>query len=114
MSGTRKHSTIVLLSRYGSGLLIKHRDGVCRRRRPAAEDIRAQEERAVLRLGVHLGYFFTNRARAQEAARARNPAPGHKSNKTIIKSANVFLTKAGIAKLGDMNVSKVVRKEAMC
>ena len=32
----------------------------------------------------------------------------------IIKSANVFLTKNGIAKLGDMNVSKVVRREAMC
>ena len=31
-----------------------------------------------------------------------------------IQSANVFLTRNGIAKLGDMNVSKVVRKEAMC
>jgi serine/threonine protein kinase len=32
----------------------------------------------------------------------------------LIQSANVFLTKSGIAKLGDMNVSKVIRKEAMC
>lgn len=31
-----------------------------------------------------------------------------------MQSANVFLTKSGIAKLGDMNVSKVVRKDAMC
>jgi serine/threonine protein kinase len=28
----------------------------------------------------------------------------------LTKSANVFLTKNGVAKLGDMNVSKVVRK----
>jgi len=31
-----------------------------------------------------------------------------------MQSANVFLCKNGVAKLGDMNVSKVVRKEAMC
>lgn len=30
------------------------------------------------------------------------------------QSANVFLMKDGTAKLGDMNVSKVLRKEAMC
>ena len=28
----------------------------------------------------------------------------------LIQSANVFLTKSGIAKVGDMNVSKVLRK----
>lgn len=31
-----------------------------------------------------------------------------------MQSANVFLTKSGTAKLGDMNVSKVLRKEIMC
>jgi NIMA (never in mitosis gene a)-related kinase 1/4/5 len=37
-----------------------------------------------------------------------------KVQKKCIQSANVFLTKNGVAKLGDMNVSKVVRKDAMC
>ena len=32
----------------------------------------------------------------------------------FMQSANLFLTRNGVAKLGDMNVSKVVRKEAMC
>ena len=31
-----------------------------------------------------------------------------------MKSANVFLNSDGSVKLGDMNVSKVVRKDAMC
>ena len=32
----------------------------------------------------------------------------------IIESANFFLTRNGIVKIGDMNVSKIVRKEGMC
>ena len=31
-----------------------------------------------------------------------------------IKSANVFLSRNGTVKLGDMNVSKVLRKNVMC
>lgn len=37
-----------------------------------------------------------------------------KVNKFINKSANVFITKQGVAKLGDMNVSKVLRQQVMC
>lgn len=37
-----------------------------------------------------------------------------KVNKIINKSANVFITKQGVAKLGDMNVSKVLRQQVMC
>ena len=41
----------------------------------------------------------------------------HRDIKVFLKlfqSANVFLMRNGVAKLGDLNVSKVVRKQAMC
>jgi hypothetical protein len=61
-----------------------------------------------------LGYFFTNCKGTNYAARLKDPSSRYKSKTNKIKSANVFLTKNGVAKLGDMNVSKVVRKDAMC
>lgn len=42
-------------------------------------------------------------------ARFQYLAQGSKSNAWIMQSANVFLTKAGEAKLGDMNVSKIAK-----
>ena len=33
---------------------------------------------------------------------------------SVTKTANVYLTRNGIAKLGDMNLSKVVRPSGMC
>lgn len=34
--------------------------------------------------------------------------------KSIIQSANFYLTRNGTIKIGDMNVSKVIRKTGMC
>lgn len=61
-----------------------------------------------------MGYFSSNRERIDRITRPQDPTPRYKSKGFAIQSANVFLTKNGIAKLGDMNVSKVVRKDAMC
>lgn len=61
-----------------------------------------------------MGYFLANRKGTNNAAWLKDSASRYKSTNNKIKSANVFLTKNGVAKLGDMNVSKVVRKDAMC
>lgn len=61
-----------------------------------------------------MGYFLANRKGTNNAAWLEDSASRYKSTNNKIKSANVFLTKNGVAKLGDMNVSKVVRKDAMC
>ena len=61
-----------------------------------------------------MGYFSANCKRTNYAARLKDSSSRYKSKTNKIKSANVFLTKNGVAKLGDMNVSKVVRKDAMC
>ena len=61
-----------------------------------------------------MGHLPANRQGIDRATRPQDPPPRYKSNLLPIKSANVFLTKNGVAKLGDMNVSKVVRKDAMC
>ena len=40
----------------------------------------------------------------------QNPAQRPESRWCLTQSANVFLSKSGTAKLGDLNVSKVTRK----
>lgn len=101
-------------SRFGTTNHIQHRHGVRRWRRFAAEDLRVQEKGLPVQRGINLGYFSTNRERTDRITRPQDPTPRYKSKVCTIQSANVFLTKNGIAKLGDMNVSKVVRKDAMC
>jgi len=61
-----------------------------------------------------MGYISTNCQRIVDSPWSKNIASRYKSKFRLIKSANVFLTRNGVAKLGDMNVSKVVRKDAMC
>ena len=45
----------------------------------------------------------------QDAAFSQYPASGSEGKKFVNQSANIFLTKAGEAKLGDLNVSKVAK-----
>lgn len=113
-SDTSKPSTMRPPSHYGTICTIQHRHGVRRRRRFAPEDIRLQEERTPVQGGRNLGYFSSDRQRIDSTSRSQDPPSRYKSTKKCIQSANVFLTKNGVAKLGDMNVSKVVRKDAMC
>lgn len=61
-----------------------------------------------------MGYISPNCERTVDSPRSKNIASRYKSKLRLTKSANVFLTRNGVAKLGDMNVSKVVRKDAMC
>ena len=37
-----------------------------------------------------------------------------KVNTCLSKAANIFLMRNGVAKIGDMNVSKVVKRSGMC
>jgi len=64
----------------------------------------------VVRVGLNLGYIFSSCDGIKKIALTWYFTPGHKSKILMNQSANVFLTKNGVAKLGDMNVSKVVRK----
>ena len=48
-------------------------------------------------------------AGVEAIARFQYFAQGSKGNAWMMQSANVFLTKAGEAKLGDMNVSKIAK-----
>lgn len=61
-----------------------------------------------------MGYFSADCQGTDNVTWVKDFASRYKSTNNKIKSANVFLTKNGVAKLGDMNVSKVVRKDAMC
>ena len=61
-----------------------------------------------------MGYFFPSHNGAIKIAWNGYSSQRYQSISFFIKSANVFLTKNGVAKLGDMNVSKVIRKESMC
>lgn len=45
----------------------------------------------------------------EKSPRTEHPPQGPQSENKIIQSANVFLSKNGIAKLGDMNVSKIAK-----
>ena len=47
---------------------------------------------------------------AEEPAQAKHLPPGFEGNRLAIQSANVFLSKDGSAKLGDMNVSKIAKE----
>ena len=47
--------------------------------------------------------------RTEDTTLIEHPASRSQSNNHFIKSANIFLTKAGEAKLGDLNVSKVAK-----
>lgn len=51
----------------------------------------------------------SNGGRTQNAAFSQYPASGSEGKKSMNQSANIFLTKAGEAKLGDLNVSKVAK-----
>lgn len=61
-----------------------------------------------------MGHLYPNRKGFGSPPRSEDITPRYKGKSKIIQSANVFLCRNGVAKLGDMNVSKVVRKEAMC
>ena len=52
---------------------------------------------------------YTDCLWAEGAACDEHSAQGFEGKSKIMQSANVFLTKEGIAKLGDMNVSKLAR-----
>lgn len=113
-SATRRPSTILLLSPYGKPYPTQHRHGVRRWWRSPPKNFRLQEERGILQGRWDLGHFYTNSKGFSCITWPQDLASRHKSKFSIRKSANVFLCRNGVAKLGDMNVSKVVRKEAMC
>lgn len=54
--------------------------------------------------------FYSSCKRAQSASPYENNAPRSKSKNLFTKSANVFLSKNGSVKLGDLNVSKILKK----
>ena len=53
--------------------------------------------------------FDSNCQWAQNFASTQHLAQRSQSNCFLIKSANIFLNKAGEAKLGDLNVSKIAK-----
>jgi hypothetical protein len=93
---------------------MQHRNVVRRWRRLAPKDLLVQKKRQPVQGGIDLGHFHADCEGSGNAPRSQDSAPRHQGNFFLTQSANVFLTKNGIAKLGDMNVSKVVRKDAMC
>lgn len=54
--------------------------------------------------------FYSSRQRAQSTSPYENNAQRSKSKNLFTKSANVFLSKNGSVKLGDLNVSKILKK----
>jgi serine/threonine protein kinase len=52
---------------------------------------------------------YPNGSGTQDTAFSQYPAQGSEGKKRLNQSANIFLTKAGEAKLGDLNVSKVAK-----
>ncbi len=51
----------------------------------------------------------TNCEWAQNSSSAQHFTQRSQGTKTIIQSANIFMNKAGEAKLGDLNVSKIAK-----
>jgi hypothetical protein len=98
----------------GNLLDIQYRHGIRRRRRFAAKDLLVQEKGVPVQRGRDLGHLYADCEGIDCPPRSQDSPPRHQSTLPATQSANVFLTKNGVAKLGDMNVSKVVRKDAMC
>ena len=87
----------------------QHRHGVLRRRRPLPKDSPASKGGECVRRGQCLAHANSHHSGPQEAALSQHPPPRPQSRITSIQSANVFLSRDGTAKLGDMNVSKIAK-----
>lgn len=83
--------------------------GVCRWRRSLSKNSIVQKEKEIFLIKLNLECAYTNFKRFKNIARSKNISQRSKSSYQLIQSANVFLTKSGIAKLGDMNVSKIAK-----
>lgn len=89
---------------------MKHCNGIFRWRRSLSENSPASEGKNHLRWRNHLENLDSGCHWVEKSSRAKHFSSGFEGNfVTNIQSANVFLSKSGKAKLGDMNVSKIAK-----
>lgn len=94
---------------YGIFIISQHCHGVCRWRWSLPEDSRSQKTKGTLRIKWDLERTHSNSCWTEDTSLPQHTSQRSQGISSTIQSANIFLTKAGEAKLGDLNVSKVAK-----
>ena len=85
----------------------QHCDGICNQRRPRSKNKQPPADKHLTPRSHYLANLCRTGPRTQAAARPAYFSPRYKGNDQQIQTANVFLYEDDMAKLGDMNVSKI-------